>query len=185
MRLRYLWPAILLLVVACSGDSDATPTAEATDAPTAVTTEAPATAATEAPAKEATDATGEEGGAIAGLPAQCGQPPYDLAIRRSGDGESETFTVIDAEDQGKNVRDDGAVGYKIFLTDFKIDDERDLIDQIILDSLSPGTTLITLDVARVVDPDDPTPVSDYPNIAAGGSLSSSVPPRAPIRWGPR
>ncbi len=167
MRLRYIWPAILLVAVACNGDSDATPTAEATEAPTAVATEAPATEAT---TTAATDAPGDEGGTIAGLPAECAQVPYDLEIRKSGDGDSETFTVVDAEDAGRNVREDGAVGYKIFLTDFKIDDERDLIDQIFPDNLPAGATLITLDVARVADPDDPTPVTDYPNVAAGEEL---------------
>jgi len=176
MRVRYVWPAVMLVAVACGGSDEVTPTAEATEAPAAATeapaepTEAPAEP-TEAPA-EPTEAppAAEDSTTTAALPEECSLPPYDIEIRRSGDGENETFTVVDAEDAGMNARDGGALSYKIFATDIDIADDEDLIDQIYLANLPADASLITLDVARVADPEDSTPVNEYPNIAAGEEL---------------
>ena len=189
MRLRYIWPAVILVAAACTPDADPTPAPVATASPAAVVTDAPATAApaTDAPATDApaTDAPATDApavganGAIAGLPAECVSPPSDVAIRRSGAGENETVTVADAEDAGNAVRDGGAIGYKIFLTDFEIDDDEGLIGQVFLDALPEGSTLITLDLGRFEDSEDPTPVEEYPNIAAGEDLAHSNTARGP------
>jgi hypothetical protein len=160
MRVRYLWPALILVAAACSGDADPTPVPAVTDVPA---TEAPAVADT-------TEAAAEGSSTTASLPEQCVSPPFDLEIRRSGDDENEIFSVVDAEDNGSGVREGGAMGYKIFMTDFVIDDDAGLIDQIFLDALPEGATLITLDLARFPDSEDPTPVEEYPNIAVGEAL---------------
>jgi len=192
MRVRYIWPVVMLVAVACGGDDDATPTAEATEVPAAATeapaepTEAPAEP-TEAPAEpteapaEPTEADGTT--TTASLPAECSLPPYDIEIRRAGDGENETFTVIDAEDAGMNARDGGALAYKIFATDIDIADDKDLIDQIYLANLPADATLVTIDVSRVADSEDPTPVNEYPNIAAGEELVEFLATKGPDSLG--
>ncbi len=113
------------------------------------------------------------------------QAPFDLEIRTAGNGENETFTVIDAEDAGRNVIDGGALGYKIFATDFDIADDEDLIDQIVLANLPRGATLITIDVAQAVDSENPTPASEYPTSQPVRSSSRSQIPGGQTRWARR
>jgi hypothetical protein len=174
MKVIVLLASILLVAVACSSDE-----APATEAPAteASATEAPATEApaTEAPATEApaTEAPATEAPATettAGLPAQCVQGSYEVGLRRSGDGENETLTIVDAEDDGNAVRDGGAMAYKIFATDFEIADDEDLVSQIILADLPADATLVTLDISRTFDADDDTLSNEYPLIAAGDEL---------------
>ena len=165
MRVAVVLSVIVLVAVACNGDDAATDAPEVTEAPavateTSVVTDAPATA--EPPAETASN--------TAGLPARCVQGGYEIEIRRSGDGENETFTIVDAEDDGRGVRDGGAMSYKIFATDFDIEDDKDLIDQIVLADLPAGATLITLDISRAFDPEDDTPSNEYPLIVAGDEL---------------
>ena len=134
-------------------------------------TEAPMTEApmTEAPMTEAPAAGG--GGAIAGLPAECVSPPYDIEIRRSGDGPNETFTVVDAEDDGANTfdRGGGALSYILWLTDYEIVDDESFFTQTFAEP-PEGSTRIKLGLGRIEDTDDSTPIAEYPNVAAGEEL---------------
>ena len=73
--------------------------------------------------------------------------------------------VVDAEDSGRNVRDGAALAYKLFVNDWEIVDDESLFGQ--LQEVPEDGILIAIDVARVEDKDDPTPVLEYPNITAG------------------
>ena len=179
MRARYLLPAFALVVVACNGDSEATPSPEpvVTDPPV-VATDPPATdppvvatdapAASDAPVGATDDPAGASQAPVAVLPAECVMPPYDIAIDLTGSGESETFTVVDAEDGGAGERSEGTFAYTMYVTDFEIADTRNVIDQVLFPP--EGTTVFTLEIRRVADPDDPTPSREYPIIGAGEEL---------------
>jgi hypothetical protein len=171
MRVRYIWPAIMLVAVACGGDDDATPAAEATEA-AAEATEA-AAEATEAPAETTEAPAADDGGTTtAGLPAECSLPPFDIEIRRSGEGENEIFTVIDAEDTSMGVGDGQNLAYKSYGTDYDLADDQDLITQIMSDNIPDGSTVVEVDLGRAYDSDNETPANEYPNIVAGEELQA-------------
>lgn len=175
MPLRALLPLAALVVVACNGGGSATPSPKpvVTDPPVVATvppaTEPPVVAtdppATNAPGAATDEPAGASQAPVAVLPAECVLPPYDIAINLIGSGEGETFTVVDAEDGGAGERSEGTFAYTMFLTDFEIADFRNVIDQVLFPP--EGSTVFTLEIRRVTDPDDPTPSGQYPIISAG------------------
>jgi hypothetical protein len=131
------------------------------------------TAATVAPV-EATEApAADDGGTTtAGLPAECSLPPYDIEIRRSGDGENETFSVVDAEDTGQGAGNGQNLAYKAYAADFDLADDQDLITQIMSDNIPDGSTVVNVSLGRVYDSDNELPGNEYPNIVAGEELQA-------------
>jgi hypothetical protein len=178
MHVRYIWPAVMLVAVACGGDDEATLAAQATDAPPAATEAAaePTEAAAEPTeaAAEPTEVAAADGESTttAGLPAECVPPPYDIAIRRSGDGENEVFTVVDAEDDGFGAGNGQNLAYKVWAADYDIADDQDLITQIMSENIPAGSTVVNVSLGRVYDSDNETPGNEYPNIVAGEDLQA-------------
>ncbi|MEM8619063.1 MAG: hypothetical protein AAGF73_05035 [Actinomycetota bacterium] len=79
---------VVLVVASCSNDGGNSSDSRAPADSVLSTTEAPA----------------DEAAQSAGLPAECVMPPYDVEIRTAATGPNETFTVVDAEDNGLGVR---------------------------------------------------------------------------------
>jgi len=167
MRRRAIMPAAALIVAACTGAGTASPSPkpDITDPPVRAT-EPPI--ATDATGRATASPAGPTGSPGAAPPTECVSAPYDIQVDLTGDGESTTFRVVDAEDGGAGERSDGVFKYVIYLTDFDIADTKNVIDQVLFPP--QGATVFTLEVRRVTDPDDPTPSSQYPIIRAGEQL---------------
>lgn len=174
MRVRHIWPALIIVVAACSGE-EATPTPAPIESPAAATvaaTTTPTMAATTAPAGSSSAPADDTAQTSAALPDGCSLPPYEIEIRRAGSGENEPWTVIDAEDTGFGVGSGQNLAYKIFLADYDINDDEDLITQITPDNMPEGATVVNVDLGRAYDSSNDTPSNEYPNIEAGEPLTA-------------